>query len=682
MTAASLLDTVVGGCYRLTRALGEGGMGTIYEAQHLRLGGKVAIKILSPQHAADPKFRERFRREARAASQIRHPNVVQITDFGDTPSGSVFLAMELLEGHDLHYVMRKHAPTPFPWVRAVHLVAQAADALAATHRCGVVHRDVKPSNIFVLEGPGLQDFVKLLDFGIAKIVIPSADSALVKNLTGTGEIFGTAKYMAPEQAYGGASDPRMDVYSLGVVAYELLTGRVPFTGQSNFEIVTRHVYDQPQPLRELRPELPVVLEAVVLRAMAKTPEDRFATMEAFGQALRQVGGTGTRTGTIGSVPRARAHTDTNENTMPRSRKKLMESIEPTTFHAPKQPLATVPAAPPEAPTPVPVRGQTVPAFAAHAAVFLACAPEEGTTSAEPAGFVPTQAPVGPASIHQPPSAPAPVLPPTQQPPRSPVRDEAPTGSPAPHSSSDHDDTSRDVARGFSAGRSGTWQWMAFAAIAALVVASASTMAVALWMGAEDEEPRSAPEELATRPEPQPIEEPPSAPQVPPSTVIVPVVEIAGPGDAEAEDIVEEPAGAEADSAGAVNGSVTTTPALGTPRVNDSPKPTKARLPSKSQPRTPAVPPTESDDDTTRRIGREIGTRIKRACHSLGDGRVVMIVLSIGDDGRIYDKTIDAKGALRSCIEKSIGSPRFPRKKSSLKLAPWIGGPVDPFAESG
>lgn len=289
-THDELVGTIIGGAYRLTRRLGEGGMGTVYEAQHLRLGGKVAIKILSPQYTADPKFRDRFKREARSASQIRHPNVVQITDFGETPSGSPFFAMELLEGRDLHAILREHAPLPLEWPRARHLLAQAADALVAAHRCGVVHRDVKPANIFVLEGAGVKDFVKLLDFGIAKILAtaPTADSALVKNLTGTGEIFGTAKYMAPEQAYGASDDPRVDVYSLGVVAYELLTGRVPFTGQGSFEIITRHVYEAPRPLRELRPEVPVELESVVLRAMAKQPDDRFSTMEAFVEALRAV----------------------------------------------------------------------------------------------------------------------------------------------------------------------------------------------------------------------------------------------------------------------------------------------------------------------------------------------------------------------------------------------------------
>ncbi|MEM9454568.1 MAG: protein kinase [Myxococcota bacterium] len=281
-------DAVVGGCYRLTRQLGKGGMGTVYEAQHLRLGGKVAIKILSPQFASDAKFRDRFKREARAASQIRHPNVVQITDYGETPDGSVFFAMELLEGRDLHAILHEHVG-PLPWSRARHLLAQAADGLAAAHAQGIVHRDVKPANVFVLEGEGVRDFVKILDFGIAKIVAPNTeDSVLIKNLTTTGEVFGTAKYMAPEQFYGKSNDPRMDMYALGIVAYELLTGRAPFTGGSAFEIIARHMQDKPPPLRAQQPSIPAALEAVVDRALAKQPGDRFETMEAFARALRAV----------------------------------------------------------------------------------------------------------------------------------------------------------------------------------------------------------------------------------------------------------------------------------------------------------------------------------------------------------------------------------------------------------
>ena len=263
-------------------------MGTVYEAQHLRLGGKVAIKILAPHFAGDAKFRDRFKREARAASRIHHPNVVQITDYGETPDGSVFFAMELLEGRDLHAILHERVG-PLPWPRARHLMAQAADGLAAAHAQGIVHRDVKPANVFVLEGEGIRDFVKILDFGIAKIFASNTeDSVLIKNLTTTGEVFGTAKYMAPEQFYGKSNDPRMDIYALGIVAYELLTGHVPFTGGSAFEIIARHMQDTPPSLRARQPSIPAALEAVVLRALEKQPSDRFATMDALAQALRAV----------------------------------------------------------------------------------------------------------------------------------------------------------------------------------------------------------------------------------------------------------------------------------------------------------------------------------------------------------------------------------------------------------
>jgi len=644
MPPAPLPDTIIATCYRLTRIIGAGGMGTVYEAEHLRLGGKVAIKILSPQHAADPKFRDRFRREARAASQIRHPNVVQITDFGDTPDGSVFFAMEILEGHDLHHILRKHLPAPFPWPRAQHLLAQSADALAAAHRCGILHRDIKPSNIFVLEGAGLQDFVKLLDFGIAKIVVPTDDSVLGKNLTGTGEIFGTAKYMAPEQAYGGANDPRMDVYSLGVVAYELLTGRVPFMGKNNYEIVTRHVSEPPRPLRELRQDLPAALEAVVLRAMEKQPESRFATMEEFGQALRSVSGTKVRSGTIGSVPRARAHTDTNANTtLRRSPKSLQQQIEPTTFHAPMRSPVAAPATPLEAPAPAPpIRGRTIPALASQGAALLARAPT-GT---------PLQAVAGPPVVPVPPTVFPHAPPPTQ--PTGNLAHQAPTGALARRFGSAYDDTSAIAMRSPSKA-TGTWPTALLAALGAIAIALTSAMGVILAVGS-DEESQPVEPQLTT----------PSLTDTPhlPTTVSPPAL-TAPPGTA------AEPTSAVDDSA---------RPADPAKSPSDVPR-TAAGASRHSKPRprplTPPPPP-ESDKEAARRIAREIKAKVERSCKSLGIGEVVVIRLSIDEDGRVEGRTIDASGSLATCIEKAIGNPRFPPKKRTVALLPRIGGSVDPF----
>jgi serine/threonine protein kinase len=283
--AEDLTNLLLDGRYRLTRLMGEGGMGQVYEGYHETLDRKVAVKVLLPRFAYEPKFRERFLREAKAASKVRHPNVVQILDFGDTPGGSVYFAMEFLEGRDLQTLLRQEGR--LAWPKARPLLLQIVSALAAAHESRIIHRDLKPANFFITEARGRQDLVKVLDFGIAKLAAATGpeESALAQSLTGTGEVFGTAKYMAPEQAYGASDDPRVDIYSLGIVAYEMLTGQVPFTGVSVFDIVTRHVNEPPRPPRELVPDIPPAVEAIILRAIAKRPEDRFASMEVMEQAL-------------------------------------------------------------------------------------------------------------------------------------------------------------------------------------------------------------------------------------------------------------------------------------------------------------------------------------------------------------------------------------------------------------
>ncbi len=682
MPAATLLDTVVGGCYRLVRPLGEGGMGVVYEAQHLRLGGKVAIKILSPQHAADPKFRDRFRREARAASQIRHPNVVQITDFGDTPNGSVFFAMELLEGHDLHYILHKHAPAPFPWVRAQHLLAQAADALAAAHRSGVVHRDVKPSNIFVLEGPGLRDFVKLLDFGIAKIVAPTADSALVKNITGTGEIFGTAKYMAPEQAYGGTNDPRMDVYSLGVVAYELLVGRVPFTGQSSFEIITRHVYEAPQSLRELRPELPAALEAVVLHAMAKKPEDRFATMEEFGEALRAVNATGVRSGSIGSsAPQPRVHTDTDANTQPRNLREALPSIEPTTFQRPMQPMgvAYVPpaTAPGETATVIrniaPGEGATVIRKTAPALVAVpqpAPAPAAQSPAASP--FIPATPAASPLATNPPVSVPA------ASPTDTLARVQVPTGPLARHQGPAYDDTSRLATRRPTTS-TGTGRMAAFIMLAALVVASLSAGGVILAIGSNSDK-----EGLHSVREPTPSNEPgpPS-----PGTANVPSPALSSPtlssGAAALTEDSSAPLAASTDpSPSELSGTDVTPSPLPTPAptTNDAAEvgSTKAEA-SDDAVRPPASRPSvrrpsKSDEE----LGKELMAKVKASCQS-GKEKVISLKVLVDPRGRVTKvETKKSDASTTRCVTRIVSKLRFSGKAPITLPSVLIKSCLDPF----
>ncbi len=274
--------------YRLTALLGAGGMGQVYEGMDETLDRKVAVKVLLRKLADDERFHQRFLREAKAASKIQHPNVVQIIDFGQTPGGSVFYAMEFLKGRDLAALLR--AERVLPWPRVRHILLQIVRALGATHDRNIIHRDIKPANFFVLEARGLDDFIKLLDFGIAKFAVDpdNEEKSLAMSLTGAGEVMGTAKYMAPEQAYGDSNDPRVDIYAVGIVAYELLTGSVPFTGASVFEILKQHVDTMPRPLREHDPSLAPEVEAFVLRALAKTPEGRFASMDEMEAALQSI----------------------------------------------------------------------------------------------------------------------------------------------------------------------------------------------------------------------------------------------------------------------------------------------------------------------------------------------------------------------------------------------------------
>ncbi|MCA9709538.1 MAG: protein kinase, partial [Myxococcales bacterium] len=300
-SALDLTDTLLDGRYRLTRLMGEGGMGQVYEGIHEQLARKIAVKVLLPRFAYDLKFRERFLREARATSKIRHPNIVQLVDFGATPNGSVYFAMEFLEGRDLSSLLRDEGH--LSWPRARHLLLQMISALGAAHQHEIVHRDVKPGNFFIIDAFGHKEFIKVLDFGIAKITsTPSENRTLAQNLTGTGEIFGTAKYMAPEQAFGESNDLRVDIYSLGVVAYQMLTGDVPFTGDSAFEIITRHVNEPPRAPRMLVPSIPMAVEQVILRAIAKRPEDRFSSMEQMRMALADIPSDGDTAHGIPSFP--------------------------------------------------------------------------------------------------------------------------------------------------------------------------------------------------------------------------------------------------------------------------------------------------------------------------------------------------------------------------------------------
>jgi serine/threonine-protein kinase len=269
--------------YRLVRFLGQGGMGQVYEAQHVALDKRIAIKLLRREVVvARPEIIARFRQEARAASSIGHPSIVTISDFAATPDGGVYLAMELLRGVSLADHLRDHSPLPID--EAVRILLEATRGLAAAHAVGIVHRDIKPENLFLAEHKSGTPRLKILDFGIAKM---SSDSQ--PHLTQTGAVFGTPLYMSPEQALGRAVDTRSDVYSLGVIAYQMFAGDVPFRAESLLGVLNQHVQTPARPLGEAAPgRVSPELADVVERMLAKEPAARFQTMDDLTIALNEV----------------------------------------------------------------------------------------------------------------------------------------------------------------------------------------------------------------------------------------------------------------------------------------------------------------------------------------------------------------------------------------------------------
>jgi len=277
------VERVLAGRYRLRRLLAKGGMAEVWEAVDDILGRPVAVKVLHSHLADDESFRERFRREAIAAARLAHPNVVATFDTG-TDEGVTFIVMELVEGSTLRQILNETgAMAP---ARIVHVGAQVADALHYAHRAGVVHRDVKPANILVCP----DGRVKVADFGIAKAVEESEPDRPHPSeaLTGTGSIIGTAQYLAPEQVDGRAVDGRTDVYALGVVLYEMLCGRPPFTGETDMAVALKHITTNPPAPGAVRAGVPRALEEIVLRAMAKAPEHRYQSADELRLALLSV----------------------------------------------------------------------------------------------------------------------------------------------------------------------------------------------------------------------------------------------------------------------------------------------------------------------------------------------------------------------------------------------------------
>ncbi len=282
-----LSGQTLAGRYKIIKRLGEGGMGTVYLCEHATIGKKFALKVLSHEFAHKDDLRERFLQEARAASMISQENVVEISDFGDTPDGSVFFVMEFLRGEDLSDTVKGLGRLPWPRVKPIML--QICRALGAAHGAGIIHRDMKPENCYRIARGKNEDFIKVLDFGIAKVT--SDEEGEGKGLTRTGMIFGTPEYMSPEQAQGAKPDHRVDIYAVGVIMYELLTGRVPFTADTFMGILTKHMFEVPEAPSAIVPdaEIPAEVEAIILKAMQKDRELRFASMAEMAEAIEAVG---------------------------------------------------------------------------------------------------------------------------------------------------------------------------------------------------------------------------------------------------------------------------------------------------------------------------------------------------------------------------------------------------------
>ena len=260
----TLIDQVFDGRYRVVRKLGTGGMANVYLAEDQELGRSVAIKMLDERHSQDEQFVERFRREAKNAAGLSHPNIVSIYDRGQA-EGTYYIAMEYLEGRTLKELLIARGPTPL--AVAIDYARQILSALGFAHRHGIVHRDIKPHNVVVAPDGRL----KVTDFGIAR--------SGTSQMTETGSIIGTAQYLSPEQAKGAPVTPASDIYSVGIVLYEMLTGLVPFTGDTPLEIAMKHLSTTPLPPSEARPDVPHELDSIVLRALAKDPEDRYQSAD-------------------------------------------------------------------------------------------------------------------------------------------------------------------------------------------------------------------------------------------------------------------------------------------------------------------------------------------------------------------------------------------------------------------
>jgi serine/threonine protein kinase len=374
--ADPLLGKLLGDRFQILELIGQGGSGTIYRAEHVTLRRKVAIKVLHTELSRDDLAVERFRREATTVAEIDNEHIVEIHDFGRTQDGRLYLAMELLEGETLDAVLQRENTLSVE--RVADILIQLGEAMMEAHAIGYVHRDLRPRNIYLAVRRGKANFVKLLDFGLAKLVESDASAAS----TSLGMTFGDPRYMSPEQARGDRIDRRADIYQLGCIAYEMLTGAPPFTGNRVFDILTKQVTEIPAPLPTRRPGVPLWMEASVAKMLAKDPENRFATTTRMVEALRR----GLETGQVMEDEIARRR----ESIPPPSVSRVMQRMgmsqpaETPREHMPQRELPPLPPAPKPPAQTVHGYGSDAPAAAA--------APEPAPVSPTITGMPPVAEP--------------------------------------------------------------------------------------------------------------------------------------------------------------------------------------------------------------------------------------------------------------------------------------------------
>jgi serine/threonine protein kinase len=346
---SDLVGSIIADRYRVTKKLGEGGMGAVYLAEHVKMGRQCAVKVMNPGMASDPDAISRFNREAANASRINHPNVCAVYDFGETTDGIIYLAMEFIEGPSLSRVIEDLGALPA--LRAAEITRQAAEALSVAHDMGIVHRDLKPDNIMVAKNRDGSDMVKVVDFGIAK-----AANSENQKVTKTGMVVGTPEYMSPEQLSGDKLDGRSDTYSLALVAFNMLTGKLPFPGETLQETMVLRLTDRPKTLAEMKPEAswPDGVQAVLDKALARSAADRYQTASEFGRdlhaavrAMPEAEMTSAHTAMIGRVSAPKV-------TAPRSSAPKTAPIPATRVNTPTPHAASpsVPAAAPKSRTPM------------------------------------------------------------------------------------------------------------------------------------------------------------------------------------------------------------------------------------------------------------------------------------------------------------------------------------------